>query len=739
MTELSIDVVDLEIKLHTNISNQKVVPLTRALFHIPTDDDDDTPDENSKPDTDTTNSYLKFTTDVEYPVSELSKLSMNDRIEFFFNTDVFAKELKKHMPDDADNIRIRLLKAAGQEEVDAAYEFQNERIQRNFLATLYLLFPTSYPVIDDIHTSLDYIKNNVYKHDLWFAPFKSYFQSSPDFSYLKMDGQIYTIRKTVWLNDILNHPDYGGDKGIVKLYQNFVAWSETKKYDSKTKYGDVAMLTQTLNKQIEKLFNNLKKETLTKVTKGHNTFTISFNSLYQLVKGNFNDTALKKFIDDDNWIKSGIMIYKGSGAAPRADKTKLTNIQTELIKTYDDRDTISANTDAVDAYFTQRLSGIGVNPPGQPSVQQSDEIRRFRSELNKFKLPFKTTSNIFLQQVINGLLGTGSRTEEKTADDESSVEFYNFMKTLLHTYVKVSNEPPMKAAAEKKTTMLTLANVGLTIVNTNEKKLYTGDVLVNFIEGELTSANQPSIYCPFTGDLLGNQLEDLMNAPKHNKTEPWSVFDDNRAMFSIKDLISSDNDNKRDNNGRLSTNTNTKHNTSNIPKQQQQQQPKNINELESNFEVKIMNTATTTELKKNITELLKIYNDIELQGLNIDKLLDFFSKYNNPLAKRLYAIITLWNEDQNTKSKKIYAMLVGLETDITARNKVINNDITDNVPAKNPDEILKLRREHDINEKILLVITSRVIEDENGKIRKMGGTRRKRKYKKKKTKKRHRT
>jgi len=276
----------------------------------------------------------------------------------------------------------------------------------------------------------------------------------------------------------------------------------------------------------------------------------------------------------------------------------------------------------------------------------------------------------------------------------------------------------------------------LTIVNTNEKKLYTGDVLVNFIEGELTSANKRSIYCPFTGELLGNQLEDLINAPIHNKTEPWSVFDNNRAMFSIKDLTSSDNDNKRDNDSRLSTNTNTKQNAANIPNQQQ---PKNINELENNFEVKIMNPAVTTELKKNITELQKKYNDIELHGLNIDKLLDFFRKYNNPLAKKLYAIITLWNEDQNTKSKKIYDMLVGLIENIKTRNLIIKDEIADNIHEKNPDEILKLQREHDINEKIILVIISRVIEHENGKTRKIGGTRRKRKYKKKKTKKKKKT
>jgi hypothetical protein len=712
MTDLSIDVVDLEIKLHTNIPKQKVVPLTRALFHIPTDDDDDTPDENSKPDDDTNNSYLKFTTDVKYPVSELSKLSMHERIEFFFNAGVFAKELKKHMPDDADAIKTRLRNATSQDEVDAAYEFQNERIQHNFLTTLYLLFPTSYPVIDDIHTSLDYIKNNEYKHDLWFAPFKSFFQSSPDFSYLKIGGQIYTIRKSVWLNDILNNPSY---HNIVKLYQDFVAWTETKKHDSKTKYGTVALRKQKLTTQIEGLFKDLRKETIIIGPPTNTSFTRDFKILYDLVTGNFNDTALKTYIDTNNWIKSGSHVYNPNPGGI-VDKTKLARIHNDLITAYTRRGALISTTNAVDAYFTQRLEKNG----------NDIEIRKFRAEMNKYKLPFQTTTNIFLQQVINGLLGTNNT--EVDEDDEASVEFYKFMNTLLHTYVNVSNNPPM----ENKN-MLTLANIGLTIINTNEKKRYIADVLIDVIGGKLTAANKKSIYCPFTGDLLGDQLEDLMNPPIYNKTKPWSVFDGNRSMFSIEDLTSSRNDNKQNNASGLSTNTNITQNTSN---KQQQQQPKNINELKSNFEVKIMNPAVTLALTTNITALQTKYNDTEIHDLNINNLLDFLIKYNNPLAKRLYAIITLWNQNQNTKTKNVYDMLVGIETGITARNKVITTDIADNVPAKNPDEILKLRREHDINEKILLVITSRVIEDENGKIRKMGGTRRKRKYQKKKTKKR---
>ena len=318
--------------------------------------------------------------------------------------------------------------------------------------------------------------------------------------------------------------------------------------------------------------------------------------------------------------------------------------------------------------------------------------------------------------------------DPNTADNEASVEFYNLMKTILHTYVKSSNNPPME-----KNSMLTLANVGLTIVNINEKKRYIGDVLVNLIEGELTSANERSIYCPFTGDLLGNQLEDLMNAPKHNKTEPWSVFDENRAMFSIKDQTTSSDDNKPDN-VMSSTNTNTKQNASNIPNQQ----PKNIEQLKMNFAVNIMNMVTIKELKTNITKLQTIYpGNPELDGINIDQLLDFFSKYNNSLAKKLYAILPLWNEDQNVKSQNVYGKLIGLKQDINARNIVIKDDIADNIERKKPEEIMKLRRERDVNEKILLVIIDRVIEHENGKMRR-GGTRRKRKYKKRGTKKKSR-
>jgi hypothetical protein len=29
-----------------------------------------------------------------------------------------------------------------------------------------------------------------------------------DYSYLKVDGVVYTVTKVIWLNDLLNHPEY---------------------------------------------------------------------------------------------------------------------------------------------------------------------------------------------------------------------------------------------------------------------------------------------------------------------------------------------------------------------------------------------------------------------------------------------------------------------------------------------------------------------------------------------------
>jgi len=101
---------------------------------------------------------------------------------------------------------------------------ERERITRKNIKTmLEILFPTKFPVINDIQTSYEYIQNQKSTRPFWFNPFHTHY-----FSYLTIGGKIYTVKKTVWLNDILNHPVY---QKIFIEYRKLKKWADDKAYN----------------------------------------------------------------------------------------------------------------------------------------------------------------------------------------------------------------------------------------------------------------------------------------------------------------------------------------------------------------------------------------------------------------------------------------------------------------------------------------------------------------------------
>ena len=90
----------------------------------------------------------------------------------------------------------------------------------NVKIMLELLFPMAFPALLNVTNSFDlYIKqnsdfdlntvfSNVSKN--FFKRFAATIQSMKvyDYSYLKVDGVVYTVTKVIWLNDLLNHPEY---------------------------------------------------------------------------------------------------------------------------------------------------------------------------------------------------------------------------------------------------------------------------------------------------------------------------------------------------------------------------------------------------------------------------------------------------------------------------------------------------------------------------------------------------
>jgi hypothetical protein len=125
-----------------------------------------------------------FTTQVEYPKSELKKLPYSDIVKFFFDKKVFLNKLEKMsiLPDDEMSERI---------------------INHNIMVMLELLLPTQFPVKNFVSNSADLYNNGTVLNTLYINPFKE-----PSRVYINFGGTKYTISRVIWLNDFLNHPKY---------------------------------------------------------------------------------------------------------------------------------------------------------------------------------------------------------------------------------------------------------------------------------------------------------------------------------------------------------------------------------------------------------------------------------------------------------------------------------------------------------------------------------------------------
>ena len=141
----------------------------------------------------TLNTYPYFTRDIGYPRDKLLSLSMRKRIEFFFNLDQYMLFITTYGEKNKDKI---------------------EAANDNINIMLELLFPTQFPIHNDIKDSHSYyITGNRGISNQMLSMITNPFENK--YSYITHNGKIYTTRRVIWVNDMLNHSIY---KKLIDLY-----------------------------------------------------------------------------------------------------------------------------------------------------------------------------------------------------------------------------------------------------------------------------------------------------------------------------------------------------------------------------------------------------------------------------------------------------------------------------------------------------------------------------------------
>jgi hypothetical protein len=602
---MSFDIEELKIKFSTNIKNSeyRIIEFKRSMLYHPEIEGID----------EILNDYPYFTADLKYPISRLRFLTYAERVTFFFNKEKFNERLTAYSKEKniLDKTAIKT-----EEDEEKYYKQREKNIEKNIMIMIEVLFPTKFPVINDIQPSYDYVFDRSKLKRMILNP-----RITKYFSYLKLGETVYTFKKTIWINDILNHPVY---QTLISQYRKFWIWAG----DEKFKYRKI------LSKNYPELPNAIKELATnenykTEISELLNLFetTITYETgidHYKLIIEKINKFREKCPTDCANFFEN---------ASVRAFTKALELyqfVESLFEKTFDEVNQIVAN--------------LSMPVPSQYNNFAYSILGRYRS-------PERESSNFELQELING------------STSEKAKEFYDFMEYVYNKFIFVG----VRKQPKNNERFNALMNVGLSFLNINTTEGVRREVYVyaDFIKGEVDDKNKSKIFCPYVSDHLGNEFEFLVRMAMYGKvgskdTKRWNI-DRNRMIFSISESKS---ENAASSTKPLELEAQ--------PLQQQQQegekqliipQPekrKNLDVLPTYFISNII-AKSDGKIPESMKEVNKIYPNDNLY----DQTLLPYIKKNNP---ELYDIVEEWNENIGKKNFKLIEKMVGLKSKFGGEN-----------------------------------------------------------------------
>ena len=548
---MSFDIEQLKINLFTNIKDEKLrtIELTKSLIYHP----------EMEGISEVLNEYPYFTFDVKYPLSRLRYLTYKERIEFFFNKEKFRERLEAYTSKEKNILRkggndsedqpevggYRRSKQYNEDEQKQYFKQRDRNIEKNIMTMIEILFPTKFPVINDIQTSYEIIQEKSKLRRMVINPIITKY-----YSYLKLGGETYTFKKLIWMNDILNHPKY---QRLISEYRKLKEWADDEKF---RQMKTITRSFKEIQKLLVELYNNLKNYVNTaknfSVGDVQNMIPLVVE-LFILSGINVDPTDIDKFCEYKSSISTGPnltcinsikLIDTNVGLFEKYTAIK-DNIEElvkfvkegkgNLVNFLSNSKLFSSNQDAeqfiqavkkheqIDNLFTKTFDEI-TKEYGQTLPA---EYRNFAyTVLSEYRKPLRESTNTELQELING------------SDGKSIDEFFKFMEYLYKKYVYIIGRVQSNEHYNK------LINIGMNNINTNTTTGVRREVYIyaDFIKGEVNKDNAGKIFCPFVGDHLGNEFDFLVRMTMYGKTgskdtRRWNI-DRNRMIFVIKNASS---------------------------------------------------------------------------------------------------------------------------------------------------------------------------------------------------------
>ena len=657
----SFKVQELIIRIDSNItdSNGKTTgfKFTNSNVYFPDSE------KNTKP----FNTYPYFTSEILYPRNILLALEMHRRYEFFFNKSVFVDILMRSgsrdiSKDEKNETYLKSLK-------DNEYQ--------NIMLMIELLFPTNFPINNDIKDSYNYyILGNRGIGQNMLSAFQNPLQKK-NFSYVKTGGKIYTVRKNIWLNDLLNNPTYWKLRNDYTNIKDFI-----ENYINENR-GLIATYTKNMDLKIAELDNYLAAAKEQAKAKGHADFG--------KIDDKREEIKLVKNKDDKDYEKNfKNLLSLQSGQYPQKhinNKDMYKNLIGKIKDLYEKIKEIKENMKYIDKYNKLNINNLQQYMRNKkPNVSREyynsmNSIIREYSKTNRSN-PKYQTSNFELQDLFNNLYS--SSTVSNIGDDHVDAEikkFFIFMDSMYNHFIIGKSNTNINDYNS-------LLDVGTTISqegNTTYREIY---LLIDFFEGEINDKNKSQIFCNYVDNHLGELFEKLLIAKSFkDRTENWNAQLKRSALYSKSTgksiQVQNNDDDKNQNKRRTDTDSSSyrdKNNSSDL--------------------TYIFSQFVNQDAENKVQE----YN--QLTRANNDAITLFKMNHKQPDYKELLSIFT-----QNKDDTEIDEIRIGITKLIDdSKNKVkadkqrLNNK--QNNPSESPDSMDTLKKEIIIHEFMEIIYTN---------------------------------
>ena len=704
---MQFNVEEIRIMMNTNIVNLQPTALTLSLIAHP---------ELTKS-TVALNQYPYFTFDVKYPLITLRSMNIQDRIDFFFNKDTFIERLSAYTTDV-----LTEPSHTDETQIEEYYNKRDANIDNNIMTMLEILFPTKFPVINDLRESIDAInKSNAFKHHMLINPFLN-----QPFSYLTINGKKYTIKKVVWLNDILNHPKY---RFLLESYRKFKIWYdeelgrvELAMSGGKTKAIEQLDTILTLIKQnIDKtkeipstvvnvilLLNYMQILLTTTTSPDVGSTTVATQQLFdkanikyktpitihktlnEFIEQHKNNDYIGTFIDVIDYLKQlppdNIRI---KSAFPNEMLSNINTLITNFIQKNPYYYPLN-RLKRVKQYFETPYNDIisrSRDSEGK-TIEIPSEYKNFMVNIIKqYQRPQRETTNRELQNLLN------------LSESNAISEFFSFMNSIYSRFMR----------GESIYVNPRLLNVGISYINTSSsdrgqrREIY---MMVDLIEGEITDKNVGAIFCPFVGEHLGNEFEFLIRMWKYGKVGDkdisyWDV-NRNRMLFSMSKLLSNE---AKKMNKKIELVGRPVETRVILPVETRPEESKDTQELNSWFFSEIIKDGDTT-----MDKLIKDINNTGVLTINEFELFNYIKR----VQPRLYDLISKWHKHKYEYSSSLNEGLVRIRSRFSAEIDVLENKLKEQAVQLNPELVNKYKCEILVY-KLYKLIVDKLIESESKK------------------------